>query len=66
MDSEPGANEQLLGNRDKLIGLIDRLLEDILEATKQMQRGNSKFHAKQVPAMAILDYLKRRYRMKQV
>lgn len=60
MDVEPGVNEKLLTSREKLIELIDRLLEDILEATKDMGKGNSKFHAKQIPAMSVLDYLTRK------
>lgn len=59
MDLETEVNEQLLSSREKLIELIDRLLEDIIEATKGMGKGNSKFHAKQIPAMPVLNYLTR-------
>lgn len=46
-------------DRTKLIELIYRLLEDILATTSEMPKGNSKFHAKQVPAMSVRDYLSR-------
>lgn len=49
----------LLANRDKLIELINRLLQDILHTTNDMPKGNSKFHAKSIPSVAIQDYLTR-------
>lgn len=49
----------LLANRDKLIELINRLLQDILNTTADLPKGNSKFHAKSKPSVAIQDYLTR-------
>lgn len=59
MDAEGKKNQNLLNDRAKLIELIYRLLEDILATTSEMPKGNSKFHAKQVPAMSVRDYLSR-------
>jgi hypothetical protein len=59
MDTEGKKNQNLLNDRAKLIELIYRLLEDILATTSEMPKGNSKFHAKQVPAMSVRDYLSR-------
>jgi hypothetical protein len=59
MDTEGKKNQNLLNDRAKLIELIYRLLEDILVTTSEMPKGNSKFHAKQVPAMSVRDYLSR-------
>lgn len=59
MDAEAKKNQNLLNERAKLIELIYRLLEDILATTSEMPKGNSKFHAKQVPAMSVCDYLSR-------
>jgi hypothetical protein len=59
MNAEIKQPENLLNDRTKLIELIYRLLEDILATTSEMPKGNSKFHAKQVPAMSVRDYLSR-------
>lgn len=59
MDAETKAPQTLLTDRVKLIELIYRLLEDILATTSEMPKGNSKFHAKQVPTMSVRDYLSR-------
>jgi hypothetical protein len=59
MDAEGKKNQNLLNDRAKLIELIYRLLEDILATTSEMPKGNTKFHAKQVPAMSVRDYLSR-------
>lgn len=57
MDAGEKKSQQLLEDRPKLISLINKLLLDILAATTDMPRGNSKFHAKQAPAMPMGDYL---------
>ena len=49
--------EGLLLNREKLIGLIYKLISDILECTREMERTNTKFHAVKVPGMKVKDYL---------
>lgn len=59
MDAEAKQTQQLLSDRAKLIELIYKLLEDILATTSDMPKGNSKFHAKQIPAMSVRDYLSR-------
>lgn len=51
--------EGLLENRDKLIELINRLLQDILNTTIDMPIGTSRFHAKAPPQLAFQDYLAR-------
>lgn len=60
MDKEDEKTQVLLTDRSKLIELINRLLDNILAATSEMTKGNSKFHAKKVPAMGVGDYLIRR------
>lgn len=60
MDKEDPKTQVLLTDRNKLIELINRLLENILAATSEMAKGSSKFHAKKVPAMSVGDYLTRR------
>jgi len=57
MDAEEKKESQLLTDRPKLIELINKLLEDILMATADMPKGNSKFHAKAIPAMPVGEYL---------
>ena len=47
----------LLENRERLIGLIYKLIRDILECTRGMESGGTKFHAAKVPAMGVKDYL---------
>lgn len=59
MNAEVKQPQSLLSDRAKLIELIYRLLEDILVTTSEMPKGSSKFHAKQVPAMPVRDYLSR-------
>lgn len=49
--------EGLLLRREKLIGLIYKLISDILECTREMERTNTKFHAAKVPGMKVKDYL---------
>lgn len=56
---EERITEGLLDNRDKLIGLINRLLQDILNTTIDMPIGNSRFHAKNPPNLPVQDYLAR-------
>lgn len=65
MDAEIKQPQGLLTDRAKLIELIYRLLEDILATTSEMPKGSSKFHAKQVPAMSVRDYLSRRCMLTQ-
>ena len=62
MDAEEKKGTQLLTDRSKLIELINKLLEDILAATTEMPKGNSKFHAKAIPAMPVGEYLQSTYR----
>lgn len=50
---------RLLEDRGRLIGLIYSLISDILECTKEMERGNTKFHAMKKPGMKVKDYLER-------
>lgn len=57
MDAEEKKAPELLSDRAKLIKLINKLLEDILAATMDMPKGNSKFHAKHMPSLAVGDYL---------
>lgn len=66
MHAEGKPTEKLLTDRVKLIELIYKLLEDILATTSEMPKGNSKFHAKQVPAMSVRDYLSRTSPVTQV
>lgn len=66
MDAEEKKDSQLLNDRLKLIQLINKLLEDILTATIEMPKGNSKFHAKTIPAMPIGEYLQRKNELIQV
>jgi hypothetical protein len=50
---------KLLGDSGVLIELIDKLLTDILQDTRQLERGSSAFHCKEVPAISVGDYLRR-------
>ena len=50
---------QLLDDRGKLIGLIYRLLNDILTSTVGVPSAQSKFHAKNIPSMPVQEYLNR-------
>lgn len=59
MDAEVKNPSNLLDDRDKLISLIKKLLEDILAATVDMPKGSSKFHAKQIPTLPVGSYLTR-------
>lgn len=59
MYAEGKTTDKLLTDRTKLVELIYKLLEDIMVTTSDMPKGNSKFHAKQVPAMSVRDYLSR-------
>lgn len=49
--------EGLLEDRDRLIGLIYKLITDILECTQGMESANTKFHAARVPGMKVKSYL---------
>lgn len=57
MDPEETSPTILLQDRNKLIGLINRLLEDIMEATNSLGKGNSSFHAVKIPSMVVKEYL---------
>ncbi len=48
----------ILSERSELIDLIDRLLIDILNETKSIEKGSSVFHCKEAPTISISMYLK--------
>lgn len=60
MQKEAADSFDLLGDKTELIRLIDRLLGDLLSETKGLRGTNSCFDCKEVPAISILEYLRRR------
>ena len=56
----------LLEDKGRLILLIDRLLSDLLRETAHLERVASAFDCREVPAISVLDYLKRTPTLRQV
>ena len=61
MEKEAADGFALLKDKTELIYLIDKLLSDLLAETKGVERSPSPFDCKDVPAISILEYLKRRF-----
>lgn len=51
--------QTLLGDKDRLIDAITKLLTDLLAETQGIPRQPTPFDCKQVPAIPIRDYLRR-------
>ena len=58
MKTEAGEGFALLGDKTQLVHLIDRLLTDLLNETKELKKTGSAFDCKEVPGISVLEYLK--------
>lgn len=55
----------MLTDKLLLIDLIDKLLSEILADTKDLEKGRSPFHCKDVPSISLGNYLKSTPRLTQ-
>ena len=60
MQKEAADSFALLEDKSELIRLIDHLLRDLLSETKGLNKVASLFDCKEVPAISILEYMRRR------
>jgi hypothetical protein len=51
--------QSLLGDKERLMDAITKLLGDLLSETQGLPRQATAFDCKQIPAIAIRDYLRR-------
>jgi hypothetical protein len=58
MFEESSAKTDILSNEDRLIGLVDKILLDIIKETSVLSKGSSVFHCKEAPTISISLYLK--------
>ena len=66
MEKEQADCFALLNDKTELVHLIDRLLTDLLSETKGLPRAPSPFDCREIPAISVLDYLKRTAYLTQV
>jgi hypothetical protein len=61
MEESPVTLHSILADKEKLLDLITKLLGDLLTETRDIPRQPTPFDCKQIPAIAIRDYLRRTF-----